>query len=98
MQTDFDGQLALFDMESNMCDQFVKHVNNCHTDIPRLTEGMVGAQVRLIPNRNLSSKDYKVIRFLIYKIVFIVWFLYCSHWVSKPEESKADINCVLNHK
>ena len=30
-----------------MCQQFVKHVNSCHTDIPRMREGMVGAQVHV---------------------------------------------------
>ena len=56
VQTDFDGQLSAFDMEEDMCFQFVKHVNSCHTDIPRLREGRVGAQVqKKKTNKNSNS-------------------------------------------
>ena len=41
-----DGVLDRIDLEKDMCDQYWFPNSDCQTDIPRLTEGMVGGQVR----------------------------------------------------
>ena len=41
-----DGVIDEIDLEGDLCEQFDHPRTDCHTDIPKLTEGMVGAQVK----------------------------------------------------